>query len=308
MFRMMDRCPTLLLDEVESLKSTRGASESQQTIIAILNAGHRKGATVPRCVGPNNELRYFSVYGPKAFAAIGGLPDTLSDRSIVLTLQRKTRDQKVERFLYSRAKSEAKSLRRIAERWAGENQEAIRIAYESVGDLDFLSDRDADLWMPVFAVCKVAEPERLSELRKCAQALSAIKQEEDEDDSLLLKLLTDIKSVWPGNKSNHSTAGLIDALIDLEDSRWNELDLTPIKLSSWLKPLQIAPRQIRVGNATMKGYLRTEMEAAWNRYLPVTAFSSETGETSGTSGDEAGTLKSETEAVRFGPENLPEAA
>ena len=101
LYRMMADSPTLLLDEVEALNS-QTKSESAQAIHAILNAGHRKGATIPRCDGPKHELKHFPVYGPKAFAAIGRLPDTLTDRSIVITMQRRTKDQKVERFLTAR--------------------------------------------------------------------------------------------------------------------------------------------------------------------------------------------------------------
>jgi hypothetical protein len=73
LFRIMAQVPTLFLDEVEPLRNSR-PSEGSQAILAILNAGHRKGATVTRCEPPNWEVRHFPVYGPKMFAAIGGLP------------------------------------------------------------------------------------------------------------------------------------------------------------------------------------------------------------------------------------------
>ena len=38
----------------------------------------------------------------------------------------------------------------------------MRIAYESMADLGFLTDRDADLWMPLFAVCACVSPERVA--------------------------------------------------------------------------------------------------------------------------------------------------
>jgi hypothetical protein len=109
LYRMMEETPTLLLDEVEALNNAKSAkSESSQAILAILNAGYRKGAAIPRCDGPKNELKHFDVFGPKAFAAIGRLPDTLTDRSIVIAMQRRTKSQKVERFLMSRATAEAR--------------------------------------------------------------------------------------------------------------------------------------------------------------------------------------------------------
>ena len=88
LYRMMTNCPTLLLDEVEMLRG-KNVSETQQAVLAVLNAGHRAGATVPRCAGKDNHLEFFPVYGPKAFAAIGKLPDTLGDRSICIAMQRR---------------------------------------------------------------------------------------------------------------------------------------------------------------------------------------------------------------------------
>jgi hypothetical protein len=75
--------PTLLLDEVEAL-SGKKLSDRAAAVLTILNAGYKKGQTVPRCVGPNHELEYFNVFGPKAFACIGSLPATLQNRCIIV--------------------------------------------------------------------------------------------------------------------------------------------------------------------------------------------------------------------------------
>ena len=114
LYRMMAGSPTLLLDEVEALRGKQ-VSEVSQAILAVLNAGHRKGATVPRCDGPRNEVKHFPVFGPKAFAAIGGLPGTLADRSICITMQRKTASQTVARFLFSKCRSEAEPIRALVQ-------------------------------------------------------------------------------------------------------------------------------------------------------------------------------------------------
>src|SRR5271166_4123670 len=119
LYRMLAEGPTLLLDEIEMF-SRKDKSESTQTLLAVLNAGHRKGATVPRCDGPAHELRHFAVYGPKAFAVIGRLPDTLTDRSIVITLQRHTAEQRIERFLMARAAADAKPVREAIATFAEE--------------------------------------------------------------------------------------------------------------------------------------------------------------------------------------------
>ncbi|HWG21429.1 MAG TPA: DUF3631 domain-containing protein [Terracidiphilus sp.] len=280
LYRMMEDTHTLLLDEVEALRG-RQVSEVSQAILAVLNAGHRKGATVPRCHGPKNELKYFPVYGPKAFAAIGKLPDTLADRSICITMQRKTAAQAVARFLQSRARAQTEPLRKSLNEWAALNCETVQIAYERSPDLQFMEDRESDLWMPLFAVCAVAAPDRVEELKKCAQALTGIKAADDLEDSLSLKLLADVRSVWPNGITHMLSAPLLDALKRITDSPWGERDreLTPRKLAKMLRPFGPEPRQVRVNSGTGKGYRSADFEQAYSRYLPTGVTEKETCET-----------------------------
>src|SRR5262249_60861134 len=136
---------------------------------------------------------------------------TLADRSIIITMQRRTASQKVERFLTARATAEAKPIRDSLAHFAALHQSPIEKTYERFlqSDLNFLGDRDADLWMPLFAVCAIAAPERLKELRPSAVALSAAKAGDDTDDSLPLKLLADIRAGWPEGQSHCGTQTLM---------------------------------------------------------------------------------------------------
>jgi hypothetical protein len=266
---MLEGAPTLLLDEVEMLRG-KDKSETTQIILAVLNAGHRRGATIPRCEGPKQEIRHFPVYGPKLFAAIGRLPDTLMDRSIVIHMVRRTKAQQVERFRMARAGAEAKPIHDAAVRWAKTYAAAIDEAYTQVldADLDYLSDRDADLWTPLFAICAVAAPERLPSLRQCAVALSAAKAGDDLDDSYALTLLRDIRAVWPDGEDKCETAILLARLKSLEDSPWvEECPLTPRKLAKMLKPFGIEPRNIHIGDRRPKGYFYHELETGIAPYV-----------------------------------------
>jgi hypothetical protein len=274
LYRMMANTPTLLLDEVEALMA-RHASETQQIILAILNAGHRRGATIPRCDGPKNELRHFSVYGPKAFAAIGRLPDTLMDRSIVITMQRRSADQPVERLLYANAKAESKpialKLAAFRESRAGE----VRTAYERLmkEDLQFLSDRDADLWIPLFALCSVVAPEKMPHMRASARELSGGKATGDEDDTLALKLLADLRDVWPEEEAEVETKVLIGRLKGLDESPWatKDYELSGHRLARMLRPFGVRPDQFREGpRGGLRGYHRQALDLAITRYLSAT--------------------------------------
>jgi len=278
LFRMMENVPTLLLDEVEALGNSK-QSESAQAVLAVLNAGHRKGATVPRCVGPEHKVRHFPVYGPKAFAAIGTLPDTLADRCIHVTMQRKTPSQVVGRFLQGRAKADAEPIRKSLVEWAQTGHESVCHAYENMNDLKFLSDRDADLWMPLFAVCIVTAPARLGELQRCAVVLSGAKAAGDIEDSLQLKLLADVQNVWPPGADKMTTATMLHRLHELTESPWVAHGLSANKLSAMLRPFGVSSRQIRIGSETVKGYLRASLQEAFSRYLPQKGPSPETNET-----------------------------
>jgi hypothetical protein len=270
LFRKIADGGTLLLDEAESLNNGKSKSESTQAILSILNSGHRKGDAVWRCEGPNHKLTEFPVYGPKAFAAIGRLPETLTDRSIVITLHRRTKGQEVARFLTRYATAEAKPIHEAVAGFASANQNVIKEAYERAIDLKFLSDRDADLWGSLFAICLVSVPDRQAELKGCAISLSARKAGDDEDDSLSLKLLTDIKAVWPDGEEHIDTATLLEKLRALEESPWKvEYELSPRKVARMLRPFGVESRGVRIGARTPRGYDYDSLKSAFERYLEV---------------------------------------
>ena len=97
--------------------------------------------------------------------------------------------------------------------------------------------------------------------------MSGAKAEGDADDSLPLKLLTDIRNVWPEGQKEWDTASLIAALKALEESPWEEFGLSPHKVARMLRPFDISPRSVRIGKSTPKGYVSVQLEAAFTRYL-----------------------------------------
>ena len=92
-YRSIERWhPTLIVDEADTF--LRDNTELR----GILNAGHRRNAFVLRVEGDDHEPRRFSVWCPKVIAMIGKPHATLSGRSIVVELKRKTMLEKRERF------------------------------------------------------------------------------------------------------------------------------------------------------------------------------------------------------------------
>jgi len=85
--------PTLLIDEADTIFTNGSNAELR----GILNAGlYRATAFVLRCRGERHGPRACSIWCPKAIALIGRLPSTLEDRSIVVSLRRRDREQSIE--------------------------------------------------------------------------------------------------------------------------------------------------------------------------------------------------------------------
>jgi len=267
LFRYIDTVkPTLLLDEVEIFRNPK--AERAQWLLAILNAGHRKGASIARCVGESNKVQKFDVYCPKAFAAIESLPDTLADRSIIIHMQRKRKTDKTQRFNLRRVSRPAKLLQEEIARLVGSEKKALREAYDQASPLEFLEDREEDLFTPVFVVCATFSPSRLGELKGCALALTGAKAEADVDDSLGLRLLKDISQVWPEGQRYISTEDLLSRLRGLAESPWQTgVELTPRKLAWMLRPFGVTSRTVRLESGTPRGYAREDFIPCFSSYV-----------------------------------------
>jgi putative DNA primase/helicase len=110
----------------------------------------------------------------------------------------------------------------------------------------------------------------VGDLRDCAELLSGQKVEADIDDSLAMRLLADIRSVWPQGQDKLFTPDLLAALGELDDSPWKEeIRLAPRKLARMLRPFRIESTTVRIGEQTGKGYKLEAFESAFSRYLHV---------------------------------------
>jgi hypothetical protein len=167
LFRLIDsKTPTLVLDEAELLT---GRGERAEAIRALLNAGNRAGARVPRRVGNSHELRMFNVYCPKVVSAIRVCPETIRDRSIVIPMQRKKPGESVERFILRRIRPEGEGLRQRVKDWAAARPSIVE-AYERL-DVGFLSDRDLENFEPLLALLTVIDPSRLAVSSACSVSM-----------------------------------------------------------------------------------------------------------------------------------------
>jgi hypothetical protein len=245
--------PTLLVDEADTFL------EGREDLRGVLNAGHdRQSATVMRCAGEDFEPRLFRVFAPVAIAAIGRLPDTLMDRSIVIEMRRKTGSETVDRFTRGEREGLARVPRRCA-RWVADNLDSLRAARpKPLADID---DRAADNWEALFAIADLAGEDWPARARAAAKALSGARAEADDSEDLAVQLLADVRAVFADCFDDRLTSrALTAALAELEGRPWAEIcrgrPITDRLVARLLGRFRVKPKSIRIGDATPKGYLR----------------------------------------------------
>jgi len=256
--------PTLLLDEADAIFTRKRKGDADtEGLRAVFNAGNRRGVTVARVemIGKKRVLERLDVFGCKAIAGIGKLPDTITDRSIVIRMRRKARSETVARFRYRRIRAEAEAI--TAPDW-----EAVPLV-PLVPDLpEGMNDRAQDSWEPLLSIADAAGDVWPSMARQAAVVLSA---EEAGNVSDGIKLLEDIRDVF-GSETFVPSTVLLLLLYEVDESRWADYygsQLSARRLAQLLMPYGIAPRQERVADdhSPARGYFRCDLEDAWTRYL-----------------------------------------
>jgi hypothetical protein len=266
LFRLIEKFkPTLLLDEMEQI---REKGERAQILRNLLNAGNRRDATAIRCSEGGASIERCSVFCPKAIAAIGSLPDTITDRAIVIGMQRRTREEKIERFLFHRAEPEVRQIRGRVATWARANAETIKHAYLAAPDLGFLEDRDAESWAPLFSILAVADESRLSELRGYAETLCGAKQMDSAEEHLAIRLICESASALREGEKNIASAELLTRLKDIPDAPWGEEGFDQRRLAKQLRSFGLRPKPVRIGNSTPRGYEADCIRESGRRYRP----------------------------------------
>jgi putative DNA primase/helicase len=253
--------PVLLIDEADSF------AKLSDELRNILNAGHTRAmAYVVRTTGDNHEPKSFSTFGAKVLAAIGKMPPTVVSRSVQIKLKRLAAGESVERLRLDRL-DHLKPLAQRAARWAIDHLDQLRAADPDIPPT--LRLRHADNWRVLFAIADAAGGDWPRLARHAAELLD----EPDDDDTLSLVLLGDIRELFEQRGVSHlSSQDIVQHLVSLENRKWAELNngkqLSKNRLAALLKQFGVTPRGVRVGDRTPKGYHLADFTDAFSRYLP----------------------------------------
>jgi hypothetical protein len=256
--------PTLLMDEADTYLSPEAAKQHEE-LRAFVNAGHRRAAKAWRCVGEPARMHVeaFPAYCALAIAGIGDLPETVIDRAVVVKMKRRARNEHIEPFRARRAEPEGAKLSARLTSWA--KRASKRLAEPVMPD--GVTDRAADVWEALLSIADYAGRDWPERARVACVKLNADRATSDVDPGI--RLLLDVRDVFPDDRLRSET--LVERLVGIEEAPWAHLrrgQLTASGLARRLRPFDIRPATIRIGDTTPKGYLRSQFEDAWDRYLP----------------------------------------
>jgi len=255
-----DPPPTLFYDEIDTVYGQK--ARGNEDLRALLNAGHRRGATAGRGNWGNDGLtgRDYPAYCAVALAGLGKLPETIADRAVIIRMKKRKRTERLDSWRPRVNAEEAKERGDALGSW-------MRNASLSWPDNMPVQDRAADVWEALIMVADAAGGHWPATARAAAVVLAS----EKPQTSLGNELLRDLQTVFRSNDKMRSE-DIINALTELEESPWqrfhaDDSSLNYRDLAALLKEYDIRPRDVWIDNRASKGYFADDLRDAWERYV-----------------------------------------
>lgn len=252
---------TLFYDEIDTVYGSRAGGN--EDLRALLNAGHRRGATAGRGTWNNGTLegQDYPAYCAVALAGLGKLPETVADRAVVIRMKKRKRTERVESWRQRVNASEAKNLGERLHRWM--SNASLRFPSQMP-----VEDRAADVWEALVMVAEAAGGHWPQRARTAAVAAAS----GDDKASVGVQLLSDLRIVF-GLSDKLTTERILQQLSGLAEAQWryfhhNGEALNARDLSNCLRPYGVRPVDVWIGGRSAKGYLADDLRDAWERYLP----------------------------------------
>jgi hypothetical protein len=276
LFRMVGAGPiTILYDEIDTVFNAKAGGN--EDIRALLNAGYKRTATIPRCKGDAASgivVERHPVYAPAALAGIaGGMPDTITTRAITVHLRRRRNDEHVEQFREKAVERESAPIRAALEAWVTAIGEQLGDAEPSMPE--GVTDRAAEIWECLLAIADAAGGHWPETARTaCLHFVNASK---DAEPSLRVRLLADIRALFlHADTDRMHTAEILKHLRALEDAPWGDMWGKPLdtrRLAAELSRYHVKPITVKHNGVNGKGYVtfatdkQVGLADAWARYL-----------------------------------------
>jgi hypothetical protein len=258
--------PTILFDEIDTIFGPK--AKDNEEIRGLLNAGHRKGAVAGRCVikGKIIETEEIPAYCALALAGLGGLPNTILTRSIVIRMRRRAPGEVVEPFRRRLHGPEGEALRERLAAWIVHEEGRLTGCWADMPP--GITDRDADVWEAMLTIADAAGGDWPRRARVSAVTLVTLSRE--NTPSLGIKLLQDLHTLF-GNEDQLTTEQILTGLHVMDESPWGDIKGKPLDsrgLARRLRDYGIKPTTFRSGSSTHKGYRRGDLLDTWSATFP----------------------------------------
>jgi hypothetical protein len=258
---------TLLLDEGNNQNLLL-----DNVLRSVMNA-NRRGDRLGRATGRKDEIRSYLAFAPIAIAAKGKLPNDLTQRCIVISMQR----YPVNAEPLDRLNENDLNFKMGAVALQGEIRKWVNACTLAEDPLNPLKNRRADNWRPLLAIAESLG--RGEEARTISVKLSAGLP----DDDYGVYLLEDIRDIYDElNVDRIKSVELVSKLHTIEGGIWSEWRgtkdelqphmLTQTELGRLLADFQIKAKTIwdrssrKSRGPSGKGYYLRDFEAAWASY------------------------------------------
>lgn len=254
--------PTLIIDEADTIFGSKKVAEQNEDLRGLLNAGHQRGRPALRCVGPQQTPTEFATFAMAALAGIGGLPDTITDRAVNIEMRRRAPGEQVSTYRTRRDEPALHELRDRLAAWVTAHSAELSAAEPDMP----VEDRAADTWEPLVAIADTAGGQWPAYARAACLQLVTEADAAEAEDEINVRLLTDIRTIFTERRVTFmSSADLIYALRQVEESPWESFDFNASRLSHRLREFNVRTERNTTG--TGRGYRIETLTDAFNRYL-----------------------------------------
>ncbi|MGW3619476.1 DUF3631 domain-containing protein [Micromonospora arida] len=265
-FRLLaQQSQTIFHDEVDTIFDPKLRNQHID-LIAFYNNGYSPNKPVWRCVGPKSTPTAFPTFAMAALASkTHDLPDTIQDRAVVIRMRKRASGETVSDFRIRRDIPVLEQQGMRLGKWVEAHEDKLAAAEPT----SKLIDRAADVWESLLAIADVAGGDWPERARLAARGLA---RAEHGHDTVTpgTRLLRDIERLWPTDDDFLPTWELLKLVTGDNQSDWGRHDygkpLTESQMAALLRPFGIRPKQKKVMGKPIRGYLRSLLEDAWERY------------------------------------------
>jgi len=279
---------TALLDEMSE------ALHTSPELDDVLRSGFERGKQVCKLRAmPDGSFvpEAFDVFAPVAIAVLRTPKAALSDRCLMIRLQRKGAGVRVERLRRRELREQVALIADKLARWkleggaqlsddpipegAGDPIDALTAPLETAG---VANDRQIDFSIPLLAIGRALGPRREPLLRQAIQTV--LGAEGDTPEAIGVLLLQDLRPILDQHRAANAdgllekltlgSAELVHKLVALPDSPWNGeggiRPLTQYRLARLLRPYKVLPRMSGPRERRVSGYSWLHLSEACDHY------------------------------------------